>query len=810
MMKKMGTFIAIILIYIFLYSISAAGSLNSSQNRNFFAFAPASVYHVAPTEFVSPAGLALPPKLEQYFFWSTDGSNSTTFKNWGYSGKFHNFGLGIQRISVSQYWVRDYSLSMGVGNKSGAFGIGYSWSVGDRDYFERYKTIIFSALIRPFEFVSFGLSERVSLEKKWNETSLECGLRPLGSSVLTIFGEAALENNMTVSDMPWSIGGIIKIVPGVDLIGRYFDDKSFRFGLSLDFGTTGVGGRANYNRDKELTSYTYHLRSGALRPSIIGESLLNKNKYLPIQLKGTIDYTKYILFDNSSLRFFDILENIKAAIDDKRIGVLALNLSGMRIRPEQAWEIRNELAKVRAAGKRIFVFIDNARMTSYYLASIADQIVLDPIGSLILPGFASSRTYFKGTLDKLGIGFDEWRFFEYKSAAEQLSRDSFSMADREQNQQYIDDRYEAVRADICEARGLSENQFDSLIDNQVYFSAELAIESGLVDTVGRWSDAGSIISDLMKQPYRPLPANQLYAKAIVTDDWSERQKIAIVYGLGDCAMDYGINARWLERLLLAIAHDYTIKAVVFRVDSPGGDGMASDLVAQAIKKCSKSKPVIISQGQVAASGGYWISTYGNKILAGPSTVTGSIGVIGGWVYDRGIGDKTGISGDFVKRGEHADFSTGLQLPFIGLSLPSRNLTSEERSLVEEAIEKHYEDFKSKVAEGRGMSIEEVEKTAQGRFYSGVSGKKVGLVDEIGGLYDAIEIAREEAGINSDTKIEIVEFPKYKGLFDLKSKVMPSFSTFENDPVVEYIKLLLEQPNHFLPMMTPGSYPDFEN
>jgi protease-4 len=210
-----------------------------------------------------------------------------------------------------------------------------------------------------------------------------------------------------------------------------------------------------------------------------------------------------------------------------------------------------------------------------------------------------------------------------------------------------------------------------------------------------------------------------------------------------------------------------------RVNSPGGSALASDLVAEAMVKCAKVKPVIVSQGDVAASGGYWISMYGDEILAQPTTVTGSIGVIGGWFWDVGLAEKLGITSDFVKRGKHADLFTGPGFPLTPLRLPHRPLTDEEREIIMDEFKVAYQEFVKKVANGREMTAEDVETVAQGRVWTGDQGIEVGLIDAIGGLKSAIEIARVKAGIDPDDDVRILDYSS-KGWFN--------FSGFSPSPV----------------------------
>ena len=280
-------------------------------------------------------------------------------------------------------------------------------------------------------------------------------------------------------------------------------------------------------------------------------------------------------------------------------------------------------------------------------------------------------------------------------------------------------------------------------------------------------------------------------------------------------MNSGITARKLKGVIESARNDESIKAIVFRVDSPGGDILASDIVAEELKKAAEDKPVIVSQGWVAGSGGYWISMYGDKIVASPWTITGSIGVIGLWIYNDGLGDKIGMSYDNVQVGEHADLGYGFRLPLIGVMIPERQLDTEERAYIEQMIRNWYQDFVSKVAEGRNMSEEAVHEIAQGRVWTGVTGKEIGLVDELGGLEKAIEMAREAAGIKPGAEVEIVELPE-KGLLSPRLFQAKIFGTQEyplgipadidmDDPCFMYMRMFLQHNGQPLLMMPPEYY-----
>ncbi len=783
--------------------------LPSHFKRSAFLIAPGAAFGDGLIGFSNAAMLGLLAKPELNLHWATDGREAFSLDEWGVFAGVRHFGLAVQRQRPNGVGVTDFRLSIGQGTPALAFGLGYGWSAGAQDALGRKKLISVGAISRPSRFFSLGLIGNFALETPSREGVAELGFRPFGTEAFTAFADAALQNGQTLKDAPWSVGVSARLMPGLNVVGRYFESGEATLGLRLNLGKNGAGGFAQIDKDGDYSRTNFHARLGGEKPSFVNARFGRQQRYLPLVLRGRIDYLKYRYLDAGASRFIDVLKNLEAATKDVRVSVVALNLSGMSVRPEHAWEIREQLKNTRAAGKKVIIFLETAGMTGYHLASVADHIVLDPQGSIQIPGYALGRTYFRGTLEKLGVGFDDWRFYKYKSLNESFVQDSMSVADREQNQEFVDDWYDLTRAEVSQARDFSPTHFDSLVDEQTYFLADDAVKAGLVDTLARWSAREQIIQALAGAPKRAIAPHQLLSNALTPQSWGTQPKIAVVYALGVCAMDSGIRARWLEQVLLALAKSSSIKAIVLRVDSPGGDGMASDVVAEALKKCAESKPVIISQGQVAASGGYWLSMYGDEILAGPNTVTGSIGVIWGWIFDKGLAAKLGMTSDVVKRGKHADLGRGVSLPFTPFQIPARNLTEEERRTAERIIRSYYDEFVKKVAAGRGLQESRVREIAEGRIYSGQAGKDVGLVDRIGGMFSAIAIAKSKAGLTPQDDIKIIEVPSTKGLFNLRQYVAPFGVEAASDPAMEFLKLVSEHRGSPLHLLLPGSYPDYE-
>ncbi len=260
----------------------------------------------------------------------------------------------------------------------------------------------------------------------------------------------------------------------------------------------------------------------------------------------------------------------------------------------------------------------------------------------------------------------------------------------------------------------------------------------------------------------------------------------MVYAIGECAMDTGIKGRSTSAYLRGLIKDPTVAAVVLRADSPGGDPLPSDLITDAIIQLKKAgKPVIISQGDVAASGGYWISMEGTKILTTPLTITGSIGVISGWLYDDGIAEKAGLTSDSVQRGAHADLYSAVSFPFLG-GIPRRPMNDGELERAEKLIRGMYADFVEAVAKGRGMPVDAVGEVAQGRVWMGGDAIDHGLCDSFGSLSDAIELARAQAGVSDWRRVDVVEYPP-RPMFQMPSFMpgMPSMFGF-GDRVNDYL------------------------
>jgi protease-4 len=735
------------------------------------------------------------------------GGDITNFNDWGLFYGAENSGFGALTTKRNGRHITDYRYSIGFGDEVFGLGAGYGFSGENKSFFGRSNIWQLGTLIRPTSFLSIGATYLRAIDNDDAEGVVEMALRPVPNyPYLTLYGDMAIFDDQNIEDARWSAGAVWEFVDGIRVNGRYFSDESFSVGFDISLGTSGFSAHTNMadmNDEYENAYNSYTIRLGGKDRTIfddVAEEIVPFKNYAILDLNGSIKYQRYQWFDNSKT-LLQILNKIEEAKENDLIQGIVINTSGMRANMSILWEVRNKLKEFKEeTGKKVIMFIDRVGIVNYHFASIGDEIYMDQMGTMSLEGFILGRSFYKNMLANLDIGFEELRFFKYKSAVESYSREDFSEGNEEQLQKLVDDWYETARKEICEARDMTFEEFDALVDNQLAYMPDEAIEKNLVDKKGRWVNKEEILKEydekfssfvsLLKPMELPDP---------IDDKWSgSKSNIAVIYAIGECAMDQGIKARSLVAKVKSAVENKDIDAIVIRVDSPGGDAMASDYIAEVIRENKDKKPIIVSQGMLAASGGYWLSMYGDQILASPFTITGSIGVISGWFYDKGAADSLGITTDFVKRGEYADLGFSWSLPFIGLGLPVRNLTENEKEQRKDMILDLYEEFVEKVAEGRDMEVDEVKEVAQGRVWTGTSGLKNGLVDKIGGLDMAIDIAKREAGIDEDDDVTIYEYPE-ADLFNFAS-LIPSMIGFDidvKDPKAESLLFRIE--NNGVPM-----------
>ncbi|MFQ5752774.1 MAG: signal peptide peptidase SppA [bacterium] len=476
-------------------------------------------------------------------------------------------------------------------------------------------------------------------------------------------------------------------------------------------------------------------------------------------------------FEGAHLQMHDIRKTLAMAKVDKRIRGVYLRLSGPNVGWAKAQEIKNILLNFKESGKFVTAFMEACDEKSYYMALAADEIYLQPHSYAEFNGFASETPFLKRMFKKIGMQPQVDNIGKYKSAGDILKRDSMSPAHREATEALLDDIYEEFVRSVCEKRALERATFESVMDRGIYQSQE-ALEQNLVDALKYESEVveilkekvyGSESTDSKDRTLHTISVER-YAKVSPEEVGLRKgSKIALIYAIGgivpgksgyDPLNGRNMGAQSIVSMLRTVKNTQAIKAVVLRVDSPGGSALASDVIWAEIEKVQKKKPVIVSMSDVAASGGYWIAMGSDAIVAQPTTITGSIGVVGAIFDLSGTYDKLGIVWETVKKGKHADMLTD-----------KRPLTEEEWQVFKKNTYDIYQTFVEKVAEGRGKTWDEIHEIAQGRVWTGKRALQYGLIDSLGGLDAALAIAKKKAKIAADAPSQWIVYPQPKGLFE---------------------------------------------
>lgn len=723
--------------------------------------------------FANPAAWAATDEGMIDFWWNDRSVRDDQLDNWGFSlGR--ELGFAMQRSVLpgeeGSFRVDDYQIGFAGGDRRGFAGVAWRWSGGESGRLGRENSLVTGFMKRPNRYVSYGLASTLSFQSDARLGIADIGIRPFGKSWVTLFGDYSLTDRDDLGAGRWGAGVEVRPWRGIHVGFKTREaeelsaddyDYSLNFGLTLN--GTGFHVLPGYDRDGNRGVTNYLVRS---RPPYAGipvdrwlRKVFEKPRYVPVNLENKrITYQKADWFEDEKVAWLDLAEELDRIGADPAVGGVVFNLAGLSLSPSLTWELRRKMDGLRAGGKEVIVHVDRTTNLGYYLACGADRISIDPQGDLFLPGLAAHRTYMRGFLDKLGIGVEEWRHFTHKSAFEGLTRTDMSDADREQIGRAVDVIYETMREGVCETRGLTPAEFDALVDDQALFTASRALEAGLVDTLARWDGMGEWIEENREGARFGGSVPYPDGGVLYDEVWGRPKELALVYALGECAMDTGIRGRATSEQMRKLAKRDDVAAVVLRADSPGGDPLPSDLVAEATRMLrEEGKPVVVSQGDVAGSGGYWISMRGSEILTTPLTITGSIGVIGGWLWDDGIGGKTGFSADGVQRGAHADLFTGIRFPLFG-RLPERNLDDGEKEIVRRTMLELYDDFVRQVAESREVTEEHVRMVGEGRIWMGGDAIEKDLADEIGGLQDAIAAARRLAGVGEEEELILSEYP----------------------------------------------------
>lgn len=514
--------------------------------------------------------------------------------------------------------------------------------------------------------------------------------------------------------------------------------------------------------------------------------ILQNNSVLNLRLEGTIQeriaesdpFTELLGGQATTLGLNDIVGAIRKAKNNDKIKGIYLDTKLFKASHATLAEIRQELEDFKKeSDKFIIAYADSYTQSGYYLASVADKIGINPYGMLDIHGLASVPTFYKDALKKLGIEMQIFKVGTYKSAVEPFIQTEMSAANREQVNSFITDIWQSMKVDIAASRDMEPIQIDSIANQfPMLKKTDFLLSKNLVDTILYENEMKNYLRELIgidtdTQIPSASVANMKSIKTQTIKDSSN--SIALLYAVGNITSGNGANGiqdKYIVKEIEKLRKNDNIKAVVFRVNSGGGSAYASEQIWKAISDLKEEKPVIVSMGDMAASGGYYIACNADKIVAQPTTITGSIGIFGMFPNLGGTFDKLGIDMDVVKTNEFADFGN-----------IARAFNAQEATMMQSYIDNGYDLFLTRCADGRGMPKDSLAKYAEGRVWTGNQAKEIGLVDELGGVDEAIKLAAEMANLGKS--YAVFEYPRMRSPFeelfnknkeDLAAKTLKSY------------------------------------
>ena len=544
-----------------------------------------------------------------------------------------------------------------------------------------------------------------------------------------------------------------------------------------------------------------------------------------LTLKGTLSEMAESsgLFATSDTSLLGLVNRFDQAAKDEKLAGLILKIRGAAIGRAQSEDVRLAIKRTRASGRKVYADLQSAGTQDYLLACACDHIIMPESGTLMIPGVRAEITFYKTLFDVAGVQADMMQVGSHKGTAEPYTRSSMSDEFREQYEQLLTDFYDQLIETIAQDRKLPLETVKKLVD-QGLFSAKQALDAGLIDEIAYGDQIKERLSQDLKTEAAQIDVMNGYAIKKVENDFSglmgmvklfdlllngddetkasKNKKVAVIYAVGSIVTGesalslFGgatVGSDTLIRALKQADDDKTVKAIVLRVDSPGGSALASDLIWREVQRIKK--PVIASMGDIAASGGYYISMGCDQIYAQPGTLTGSIGVVGGKISFSGLFERFGVKTEIISKGKNS-----------GLLSTTTSMSDSERKVWKANMESIYHQFVSKAAAGRNLTLKQLEPLASGRVWTGRQAKKSGLVDELGTLQAAIEAAKKAAKFKPDEKAELLLLPESQSFLDQLlggGSVVPGFQVKTPHPWlrtaedIKTIQQLFAEPTLFM-------------
>ncbi len=716
-----------------------------------FYYMPAATVHGVEAAWVNPSALAsFNFSVMQGMVDYEDGNYA---KSWGVAMNKDKFALAYRSIynpTGNDYKEWIYAGGMNFGSRL-YVGVSYRKYTGGPALFDgrHFWNIALSGKTQgKFSWAAvFSNLNRNKINNEQTETEMRysLGYRPAGSK-FTLAADMFLSTGTKLGNADYVYSAEYRPIPGLYLNGLLDSDNNYQFGIRVNMLEYFVGDHTSYsNSGSHNRSTAYFGKTSQMQTSV----LKRKSRRLRLSISGNLqENPPQPIFGRKQLPFVRLLLSIYRAADDPTISELHLNLRALALGLARAGELRDAISYFKTKGKKVTSYIKSPGNITYYVASVSDKIIAPPVSEIKLTGLAAELTFYGKTLDKLGINADMVRIGDYKSAPERYTQNESSDEYKEQLNRILDDYYDQLVSAIAQGRSLSIDSVKALID-QGPFTTDYAKEVGLIDGVEYYKE-------FRKEFLEPIPEISLsryIADTLATDEWETKSVIAIVVAEGEITSSSrgnapfsgpgGVTPSLMHKALARAATDPDISGVILRINSPGGAALAGEAIHRSVSLLAKRKPLMVSMANTAASGGYYIATPAERLFALSSTITGSIGIYGGKPDLSKMYEEIGLSKELYLRGKNA-----------GMMSSMRPFSEDERNKYYSHLKAFYDHFVDLVAENRSLDVDSIDALSRGRIWTGREAKQNGLIDEIGGLKQALESMSELLGVD-DYRVEIL-------------------------------------------------------
>ncbi|MEZ5360427.1 MAG: S49 family peptidase [Candidatus Zixiibacteriota bacterium] len=679
-------------------------------------------------------------------------------------------GIGYRHLNYDGDDHQEIIFALGGGRRTG-FGISYRYMKKSVGYLHHRHLWTVSLLVRQTKNFSIaGRAENLNRSRINGERSdmrfvYGVAMRAY-RDLVTLSFDVDMTQNETFRSADYRTGIEVRPIPGMFVYADFDNHSRFNLGFRVNIFNTYVGNRTEFQRDgKTYLSTSYVGTVKGRQASVIKP----QRKTLSVGLDGTLpENPDRPFFGQRPLRFFDYIDGIRRAADDDEIDRLFLHIKTLRCGMAKAEELLDALDYFKSKNKPIYAFLSAPNNLSYLVASIADSVFIPPVSSVKLTGLRVELMMYKGLMDKLGVELELLRVDEYKSAAEPYIFDKPTDENRQQVNRWLDVMFNDFVAVIASNRGLFDDSVRAIIDRGPLTSLE-AREFGLVDSLMYLDEALQAFAENPNSYWSRQKSFYSYCtETFVDDSWDEKHTIGVIIADGGITAGQSGGAKVGEHEMIGAVRrcyfDRNIDGVLLRINSPGGDALAADLLWHEIEKLAQKKPVVISIGNIAASGGYYIAAINSPIYADKNSLTGSIGVYGGKVNFAELYDKIGIYTETIERGKNAAFFSSSQ-PY----------TEEQREKMKSQLWLFYDHFVDKVAGVRPISSDSVNALGRGQVWTGIEAASNGLTDNLGGMWDALGNLLGDMGLDKNN-IELKFLPEKYYLFRNPFDIPPYLRT----------------------------------